>query len=282
MERQKIVRKLRKLLSVDKATWSADTSEAYDKYIDDLCYVLYYPKSMKYVALFVNDDSSSNDEVSTGNDAARLQAREIRRKSIEDGEEDRVQHAIDVEMRTSVPGKAPPDTKERDKSSKLHNIHASGDDGKKERKRQRSEATDGGGAGGESKDLEIKSVSLSKKTKTNAKTESSASSSATKQKVKKVEVEDEPAATEAASDEAADPFFLEAGADDEGEPSGDAKAAKVPQVKTAIGDLRRLKGDRRGRVAPRVENDGSMTKQELRLLNWQLKVRGKQRAYAPA
>ena len=71
-----------------------------------------------------------------------------------------------------------------------------------------------------------------------------------------------------------DPFFV-----DESIESANAvteKGFKAPQYKVSIGDIRKhasSKNDHNRKTV--IENDGTMNKQELRLLNWQMKVRGR-------
>ena len=271
MERKKLVRKLKKL-SKESTMSESDLEGKREQLLDDLTYVLYYPKHMKYLSLFGNDStqatssSTNTDQEINRRNKARKLARANRQQDVANGGDDKVQHAIDVESQSS--------------SSSSHKRKLSDKAGME---REAYELVGDDDIGEDSDEPEPVRPKPQKK-----KRESSPSDApiAAASKLPKVstpvsktshtdpapsdndeEVDD---AAEEAYREETDPFFLNA-ADE----SADlASSKRPPQIKVNVGDLRRLRGtyDRTQRVD---NNDGSLSKQELRLLNWQLKVRGK-------
>ena len=101
-ERKKLVRKI---MSLDSKIAAEESKKAKaklglerEKLIDDLCYVLYYPKSMKYVAIFANNNEDDNQLAApdTRSEQARTLARTARDEDIASGAQDKVIYAIEV------------------------------------------------------------------------------------------------------------------------------------------------------------------------------------------
>ena len=271
MERKKLVRKLKKL-SKESTMSKSDLEGKREQLLDDLTYVLYYPKHMKYLSLFGNDStqaasSSTNtdQEVNRRNKARKL-ARANRQQDVANGGDDKVQHAVDVESQSS--------------SSSSHKRKLSD---KAEMEREAYELVGNDDIGEDSDEFEPVRPKPQKKKRDSPTTDAPIAAASKLPKVCTPVFKASPTdpalsdndeevdeAAEEAYREETDPFFLNA-ADE----SADlASSKRPPQIKVNVGDLRRLRGtyDRTQRVD---NNDGSLSKQELRLLNWQLKVRGK-------
>ena len=228
-----------------------------DKLIDDLCYVMYFPKNQKYIALFAqNEDSSVNtseERVLEVMQEARAAARKLREADINQGRVDKVEHAIEVELGVAKPEQA---DRVKSRSSAGESKSRGGVDGEE---------------GGESESPE-RTTGLNMKTKKNRSDDENVDTGRTKKKAKKsADVASAPAHSETAKEDVcADPFFM----DPTTEGTEPEVTSKPPQVKVAIGELHR---QRNMKVTKRavVENDGTLSKQEIRLLNWKLKVREK-------
>ena len=275
MERKKLVRKLKKLskeMSESDAMSESGLEAKKEELLDDLTYVLYYPKHMKYLSLFGNDStqvtssSTFTDQEMNRRNKARKLARANRQQDVANGGDDKVQHAIDVESQSSSSSsykRKLSDKAEMEREAyELVGVDDIGEDSEepepvrpKPQKKKRDSSPSDSPIAATSK-LPKVSTPVSKTSPTDPAPSDNDE-----------EVDD---VVEEAYREETDPFFLNA-ADE----SADlASSKKPPQIKVNVGDLRRLRGtyDRTQRVD---NNDGSLSKQELRLLNWQLKVRGK-------
>ncbi len=111
VERKKLTRKIRnvdtKLKGVlnekDRSALQAQRSSL----LEDLTYVMYFPRSSKYIALFAdNEDEKNTAKVadSAASSAARMAAYAARQIDLENGAVDRVQHAINVEYGLETEG----------------------------------------------------------------------------------------------------------------------------------------------------------------------------------
>ena len=227
------------------------------KYIEDLAYIMYYPRDLKYIGLFSNNDTNesqtptSNNKVGTLQEKARQIALNARSKDLESGREDRVDHAINsVHSNVSKPSPSP----------KRNSISNSSDNDNRESKRQRPSSNfesepEENIVENNNDDAPIKKERRIERSNTKVALTPPVLSPTLVSQNDKV-------------DATLDPFFTE---DIELE-----KPSKAPQYKVSIGDLRNnstKKNDRNRKTV--IENDGTMTKQELRLLNWQVKVRGR-------
>ena len=273
MERKKLVRKLKKL-SKESTISKSDLEGKREQLLDDLTYVLYYPKHMKYLSLFGNDStqafssSSNTDQEMNRRNKARKLARANRQLDVANGGDDKVQHAIDVESQSSTSSSHKRKLSDRaEMEREAYELIGDGNDDidedsvepepvrpKPQKKKRESSPSDAPIAAASK--LPKASTPVSKIPPTDP------APSDDDEEVDEV--------VEEAYREETDPFFLNA-ADE----SADlASSKRPPQIKVNVGDLRRLRGtyDRTQRVD---NNDGSLSKQELRLLNWQLKVRGK-------
>ena len=101
-ERKKLVRKIisldSKIAADDSKKVQAKLTAEREKLVDDLCYVLYYPKSMKYIAIFANNNEDDNELATpdTRSEQARTLARAAREEDQAAGVQDKVNYAIEV------------------------------------------------------------------------------------------------------------------------------------------------------------------------------------------
>jgi len=264
VERQKLVRKIRKTITQLSEEDISEKSKKKlqkekDRLTDDLCYVMYFPKNQKYIALFAQNQESSVDtpeeRVLEVMQEARLSARKQREADINQGRVDKVEHAIEVELGVAKPDQQADRVKSRSSTGELRRGEVEGHEEEQgemsfNTKKNRSEGDTGEDTG--------RSKKKSKKSNPSTDIITSIQSA--------VAVDSE---TTRGEDVSADPFFIDAveGVDAE-------VTSKPPQVKVAIGELHR---QRNMKVTKRavVENDGTLSKQEIRLLNWKLKVREK-------
>lgn len=252
MERQKLVRKIRKIitqLSEDEITEKSKKKlqKEKDKLMDDLCYVMYFPKNQKYIALFAQDQETSStdnpERIREVMQEARLVARNLRENDLNQGNVDKVEHAMEVELGVI---KADKGNRVKDRSSS--------------------------GEMSQENDLEdvynISPDNVNVKTKKHRDEGDLVGQSSKKAKKTHDIVVPQDSLQTSKDDVGIDPFFLEEGAEES------SSTSKPPQVKVAIGELHR---QRNVKVTKRavVENDGTLSKQEMRLLNWKLKVREK-------
>jgi len=114
VERKKLTRKIRnvdtKLKSGLNAKDEAALQAQRQALEEDLAYVMYFPRSSKYVALFADNDDEKNTakaSVSAEASAARLAAYAARQADVASGGVDRVQHAINVEYGIETDGYDP-------------------------------------------------------------------------------------------------------------------------------------------------------------------------------
>ena len=120
VERKKVTRRI---CSLDAKIASADTSPTEHKALqkqraqleEDLAYVMYYPKSMKYIALFPEDalDRNATETKAT----AKSLALKARGQDLETASGDRVAHAILVAMKKGHSTKSKMSDKAADKNS---------------------------------------------------------------------------------------------------------------------------------------------------------------------
>jgi len=114
VERKKLTRKIRNVDTKLKGGLNAKDKAALEAQRQalegDLAYVMYFPRSSKYVALFADNDDEKNTAkvtVSTEASTARLAAYAARQADIDSGGVDRVQHAINVEYGIETDGYDP-------------------------------------------------------------------------------------------------------------------------------------------------------------------------------
>jgi hypothetical protein len=103
IERKKLTRSIRLIESaIRKANDSSSTDnlgsllEQKQKLYNDLAYVLYYPKDMKYISI-LKDDDNNNNKIQMLKKRAKNLALEKWKNDISNGEIDKVKHAMDVE-----------------------------------------------------------------------------------------------------------------------------------------------------------------------------------------
>ena len=114
MERQKVVRKIRttraQISSIKDTEDLNDIKSKEMQLLDDLCYIMYFPKDMKYIGLFSNKDESNNNpktlaKTNSLQERARKLAQASRTQELEQGMDDRVVQAIESVNSTSKPNK---------------------------------------------------------------------------------------------------------------------------------------------------------------------------------
>ncbi len=246
--------------------------EQKQKLLDDLCYVLYYPKHLKYIALFSKSDDT--DELESNNSSRKVKqiqikayklAQENRQHDIYEGNVDRVEHAIDVEFtKTSKKRPAQSDTSHRNYMDKKRtnlstNIQNDDDETKNQINMNDSDIP-----------RHKKFRGSHKKQEPANEKEDHIESKLISDPPPKSDVLDSTMRSSSSKSKHLDSFFI---ADDS---TGiEETTIKQPtQIKIPIGEIKRYSNAKKGRKTI-IENDGTMTKQELRLLNWQLKVRGR-------
>jgi hypothetical protein len=300
VERQKLVRQIRQLRS--SLSTSTKVEREYEEslakehsLIDDLCYVLYYPKSMKYIALFPNDNGSKteSDKIQQLKLHARNQARLNRAKDLKEGNIDKVLNAISIELKEMSNKKNPNqpikahDHKMSIYSSESNSFPKSFSSTSSSKKRKLESETyydtmgndqhpkswqhdgdtnadnDDGDDLQDSDDVSRNFIEPQRKLKQKTKNKDEPSNRIALQ-------------TNISNLQKEDPFFLEENQEQLTDTECQSLLKHIPQVKVAIGDLKNQFFQRKARPIV-VENDGTMTKQELRLLNWQLKVRNRKK-----
>lgn len=299
-ERKKLVRKIMaldsKIAAEESKKAKAKLASVREKLIDDLCYVLYYPKSMKYIAIFANNNEDDNQLAAPDarSEEARTLARVAREEDIASGGKDKVDYAIEVgqglHKTASMENELDDDGDSENDGDSDH-----GADEKSSKKRKNSSVVKKVERAPTKKEAISKSVAvpLPKKIKTDGETPDIAvydnEPVAKKQKQVKREKQDLvppkhtievdlPAVSNEDVDAAGDSFFLEEAP--EGDSSGPNPAI---QHKIAIGDIRNAAHTfRNGGNFSKIKDNGLLSKQELRLARWQEKVRNKQRAIVGA
>jgi hypothetical protein len=295
-ERKKIVRRVIALdakLQTDLTTKETKSvSEERERLIQDLTYVLYYPRDMKYIALLPGKNYNGSkpadiDEKSKHiADKARALAIERRQEDLDAGNQDKVEHAIAVGK-----GEA---SAAADKSS--------GGQSKKANKRKHDEEDDNNDTIVDNDDLDLSNREINKQLKANKKQKQKQRSEGAHDATDAQAKADTYAGTGARSakgspagpgesatappgsaedgkggqeDDAADmdDFFLE-----EGGHADSVNAHHNPKHRNqdaiAIGNIKSFRNKNSNKSRPvHIPDDGSLTKQELRLRKWQAKVR---------
>jgi hypothetical protein len=287
-ERKKVVRKILTLEHEIASLSGKELKKAEKKrkqLEEDLCYVLYYPNRMKYIALFAGskdseeggDDKRSDLDEKTEKlrQEALALALKSRQEDMENNNNDKVSHAIEV-------GRNPSSHKRSKKAA----ADGSGDD-----ESDVSEDDLGSGA-------EDSSIGRHKKRKLQTEVEKplplakpvfeKLEKPAKKAKAENANISSEmstkvPAATAAVpeeEEETGDSFFLEEAAEHDRLPAGATAENAIGSGKhrVSVGDLRRAGAQNKGNYS-RIKDNGLLTKQELRLARWQEKVRGKNRTF---
>jgi hypothetical protein len=107
VERKKVTRMIHKIIKqLESANVSGEERTKLEKkkqsLEDDLVYIMYYPVDMKYIALFANSEDEegtpSHEKTSKLSMKARELARAARQEDIEKDREDKVAHAMEVEL----------------------------------------------------------------------------------------------------------------------------------------------------------------------------------------
>jgi len=111
VERKKLTRKIRNVDTKLKGSLNEKDHAALQgqrqALEEDLAYVMYFPRSSKYVALFADNDDEKNTAKAAASaeaSAARLAAYAARQADVDSGAVDRVQHAINVEYGIETEG----------------------------------------------------------------------------------------------------------------------------------------------------------------------------------
>lgn len=281
IERKKITRKLRAIDSqIAGRTPSLESSENLtekrQQLLDDLKYVMYYPKGLKYVGL-LNEDNGDEKSIKKSN-ALRARARHLAsqnyEKCLEEGGKNLVEHAIKVEYEGGDI-KLVNSGRDLERSFKKRNSHSAGvgafDD------IERTSVV----KGGQQFETEVECSSPQRESaeeenlNSPKNTESFGGKEHRRNKRSKVESRDD-AASKVTKVAEVDQFFLEEANDDDAA----ALAATITDAKIPVGGLRSVgRQGNTGQRRSRIVDDGSYTKQELRLLQWQEKVRGKKAAF---
>lgn len=239
------------------------------KLLDDLCYIMYYPKDMKYIGLFSKTEETNNNPKSLAKTKSLQQsalklAQDSRTYELEQGIDDRVIQAIESVNSTL-------------KHNKISTSNVSQSDSKSLSKKRNVSSL------GESIEYSLKPKLQRKE---NSIINSSNKSTHDVEKVKLDKLNGNKSSSLQPTDDTRDnqgsrtteaeidPFFVDENSGALGTTT--EKDLKPPQYKMSIGDIRKhasSKYDHNRKVV--IENDGTMNKQELRLLNWQMKVRGR-------
>ena len=274
MERQKVVRKIRttraQISSIKDAENLNELKSKEMQLLDDLCYIMYFPKDMKYIGLFSNKDESNNNpktlaKTNSLQDRARKLAQASRTQELEQGMDDRVVQAIESVNSTSKPNNL----------STSSNSSPFRDDSKSLSKKRKVSSVD-------DEPMESPSVTLKSLRTKDSSDEATPHTVEKSQKTKSDKLKDKKNITLQHIDDSLaavqtefDPFFVDESIEST-ITTVTEKGFKVPQYKVSIGDIRKhasSKNDHNRKTV--IENDGTMNKQELRLLNWQMKVRGR-------
>lgn len=271
-ERRKITRSIHKLEKriAKKLKGSGDSCEELNRQKEmleqDLAYVMYYPKTMKYVSLFVDSNASGSgpNKSELRQKKARKLALDAWRNSVDNGEEDKVAHAMDVERKG---GNEP--NNENKYSTNSERMGKT--DSEAEFEPDDSEAGDSDSESESDRDDQSKSSSSSgsesgavsdvaTKTYSNSNEKSSATSSIV--------------SAPAPPDFEPDPFFLE---EDDGTGSNAFESSHDRGTQWFKGSQKttrapRFKGNPRGKAQTfQGEGTKALTKQQARLLKWQTK-----------
>lgn len=222
---------------------------------EDLTYILYYPKEWKYIALFVDDEDKS-----TRRTEARAIAIQRRAESVEAGEKDLVKHAIDVEyglvqdIQQDELMEVDDDGSDQKKDIKV----SAGNLLKEKRKRNSSDVI-------ETNKITKVSESQTKKltTKDSVQTITVLEKSIPSQK--NTVILEPPEALD-------DPFFVE-------ETCGDDGNIEVDSVQVLRGAVSRRGKGWKNSMRSSLNDTSGLSKQEMRLKQWQNKVRNKRVDY---
>jgi hypothetical protein len=143
VERKKVTRMIHKIIKqLESANVSGEERTKLEKkkqsLEDDLVYIMYYPVDMKYIALFANSEDEegtpSHEKTSKLSMKARELARAARQEDIEKDREDKVAHAMEVELQGGNGGrKETTEGKEPSQQASQRNMKNSSTNNKRKR-----------------------------------------------------------------------------------------------------------------------------------------------------
>lgn len=263
---------------------------------NDLAYILYYPKDMKYISLFNEEEDTKSKKLM---EIAREKAISSRQHDIDCGNDDKVLHAILVEYQ-SESGKIK--TKRRSKEGGSQAAAAEDTPMKKDKINNRNERSRGSGSNEGGSITSKKSVSSrsddSESDDSDSDSDDSSSSSSSssddsdsdnksddnepkkeinipserKERVKSKELTVKSAAVEAADKQIEnDAFFLEEKGDDDDEDDSNVQSGSTRRPSSRGRPEKPYISRSKGRPPVPLKDTSGMTKQELRLYQWQMK-----------